>query len=147
MNLIEREFSLAEYAEAQIQSVFLNMYTWVRPRCNPRSHRAEISQAANKMKDDISSGQSDLAATEQICDLDNPPVIREYLSASDEDKQLFEMTFKAFKTNTQLKARERWYDWKMGLMGRVRPDVEEMLAGMRDVSDSSRASGETRLIV
>jgi kinetochore protein Spc7/SPC105 len=86
------------------------------------------------MKDDISFGQAALAATEEVCDLDNPPVIREYLSASDEDKQLFEMTFKAFKTNTQLKARAGWYDWKMSLMGRVRPDVEEMLEGMREVN-------------
>ena len=29
--IIERDFGLAEYAEAQIQSVFLNMYTWVSP--------------------------------------------------------------------------------------------------------------------
>ena len=92
-----------------------------------------LRQAANKMREDISSGQSDLAATEQDCDLDNPPVIREYLSASDEDKQLFEMTFKAFKTNTQLKAREKWYDWKTELMGSVMPHVEEMLAGMGEV--------------
>lgn len=26
---VERDFSLAEYAEAQIQSVFLNLYSWV----------------------------------------------------------------------------------------------------------------------
>ena len=86
------------------------------------------------MKDDISSGQSDLTATENLYDLNNPPVIREYLSASDEDKQLFEMTFKAFKTNTQLKAKESWYVWKMDLLGLVRPDVKEILAGMREVS-------------
>ena len=51
-------------------------------------------QAANKIKDDISDGQVKLAATEEDCDLHNPPVIQEYLSASDEDKQLFEYTFK-----------------------------------------------------
>ena len=86
------------------------------------------------MKEDIQSGQADLSETDHICNLDNPPVIREYLSASDEDRALFEMTFKAFKTNTQLKARERWYDWKTDLMAKVRPDVEELLSGMREVS-------------
>ena len=90
------------------------------------------------MKDDIKQGQADLLATEDSCTLDNPPVIREYLSASEEDRQLFEMTFKAFKTNTQLKAREGWYDWKMSLMGKVRPDVEEMVLGMKEVSGPGR---------
>ena len=85
------------------------------------------------MKDDIKESQAQLQATEEDCDTHNPPVIREYLSATDDDKQLFEMTFKAFKTNTQLKARERWYDWKQGLMERVRPDVEDMLKGMQEV--------------
>lgn len=86
------------------------------------------------MRDDITTGSRALAAQEAICDQLNPPVIVDYLSASDEDKALFELTFKAFKTNTQLKARERWYDWKMGLMERVRPDVEEHLDLMREVS-------------
>ena len=131
--IAEREFGLAEYAEAQIQSVFLNMYTWVRPE-NDRRGRLIFGKAAKKMKDDITSGQSDLTATESLYDLNNPPVIREYLSASDEDKQLFEMTFKAFKTNTQLKAKESWYVWKMELLGLVRPDIKEILGGMRSVS-------------
>ncbi len=77
-----------------------------------------------------------MVETESLSSLHNPPVIKEYLSASDEDKLLFEMTFKAFKTNTQLKARERWYDWKMGVMEKIRPDVEEMLDGMREVGTS-----------
>ncbi|ORY27998.1 Spc7 kinetochore protein-domain-containing protein [Naematelia encephala] len=111
----DREFGLHEYAEAQVQSVFLNMYTW----------------ASNKMRADIQQSQNDLSATEAICDQVNPRVIKEYLSASDEDKQLFEMTFKAFKTNTQLMVREEWYDWKTKLVERVQPDVKEHLEGMR----------------
>ena len=86
------------------------------------------------MKSDISESASQLAQTELDCSVHNPPVIKEYLSAGDEEKKIFELTFKAFKTNTQLKARERWYDWKMDLMGRVRPDVEEVLGCMQDVS-------------
>jgi kinetochore protein Spc7/SPC105 len=96
------------------------------------------------MKDDIRESQAQLDATETDCSVHNPPVIREYLSATDEDKQLFEMTFKAFKANTQLKARERWYDWKMGLMQRVGPDVEEMLKGMQEVGRFGRDTGLAR---
>lgn len=86
------------------------------------------------MHSDITTGLAELAQTEADCSAHNPPVIREYLSASDEDKQLFEMTFKAYKSNTQLKARERWYGWKMGLMERVREDVVEVWEGMKEVS-------------
>lgn len=97
------------------------------------------------MKHDIASGQHDLDATEQECDAENPSVIREYLSASDDDKQLFEMTFKAFKTNTQLKAKEMWYDWKLSLIERMRPEVEEMLTGMQEVSGARIQAGRRRL--
>lgn len=86
------------------------------------------------MRSDIQTGQLELEQTEADCSIHNPPVIREYLCATDEDKVLFEMTFKAYKSNTQLKAKERWYDWKMGLIERVGPDVGEVLEGMREVS-------------
>ena len=95
------------------------------------------------MRVDIQEGQADLLAQEEITSLHNPIVIREYLAATDDEKQIFEMTFKNFKTNTHLKARERWYDWKTSLVEKMRPDVEESLAAMREVngetSTSSRA--------
>ncbi|WWC72755.1 uncharacterized protein I206_106719 [Kwoniella pini CBS 10737] len=122
----ERDFALHEYAEAQVNSIFLNMYTW----------------AANKLREDIRTGQSELDLFESRCDEDSPPVIQEYLSATDEDKQLFEMTFKSFKTNTQLKAKEMWYDWKLQLMQTIKPDVEGMLEGMQEDNDRLTALRE-----
>jgi hypothetical protein len=86
------------------------------------------------LQNDITTSQSDLHKTEQDCTTLNPPVIKEYLSASDEDKALFEMTFKSFKANTQLKARGRWYDWRMGVVRGLRGDMEAMVEGMREVS-------------
>ncbi|WVQ86169.1 hypothetical protein IAT38_008337 [Cryptococcus sp. DSM 104549] len=122
----DREFALHEYTEAQVNSIFLNMYTW----------------AANKLRDDIKSGHEELSAVEARCDEDSPPVIQEYLAATDEDRQLFEMTFKSFKTNTHLKAREMWYDWKWQLMDTIRPDVESMLEGMREDNERLSAMNE-----
>ncbi|WWD20877.1 hypothetical protein CI109_105354 [Kwoniella shandongensis] len=122
----DREFALHEYAEAQVNSVFLNMYTW----------------AANKLREDIKTGQEELAAVESRCDEDSPPVIQEYLAATDEDRQLFELTFKSFKTNTQLKAKEMWYDWKHQLMETIKPDVESMLEGMQEDNDRLSAMNE-----
>ncbi|WVO16910.1 hypothetical protein L204_104596 [Cryptococcus depauperatus] len=112
----ERDFSLHEYTEAQVNNIFLNMYTW----------------AANKLRDDIKTGNDELSLVSARCDLDSPPVIQEYLLASDEDKQLFEMTFKSYKTNTHLKAREMWYDWKWQLLETIKPDVESMLNDMKN---------------
>ncbi|WVR08768.1 hypothetical protein IAU60_005826 [Kwoniella sp. DSM 27419] len=112
----DRDFALHEYAEAQVNSIFLNMYNW----------------AANKLRDDIKSAAVELRSFEERCDEDSPPVIQEYLSATDDDKQLFEMTFKSFKTNTHLKAKEMWYDWKLQLMETIQPDVQNMMAQMQD---------------
>ncbi|WWC65016.1 uncharacterized protein I303_107630 [Kwoniella dejecticola CBS 10117] len=122
----DRDFALHEYSEAQVNSIFLNMYTW----------------AANKLRDDIRIGQSELDLFESRCDEDSPPVIQEYLSATDEDKQLFELTFKSFKTNTQLKAKELWYDWKLQLMQTIKPDVEAMMVGMQEDNDRLTALNE-----
>jgi kinetochore protein Spc7/SPC105 len=47
---------------------------------------------------------------------------------------LFELTFKAFKTNTQLKARAKWYEWKAGILENIRPDVEEVYNEVKAVS-------------
>lgn len=113
----ERDFALHEYTEAQVNSIFLNMYTW----------------ASNKLFQDIQTGDEELAAVSARCDIDSPPVIQEYLAASDEDKQLFEMTFKSFKTNTHLKAKEMWYDWMWQLLETIKPDVQTVLTGMKEV--------------
>lgn len=71
---------------------------------------------------------------ERARSLHNPLVIRHYLAATDEEKVLFEDTFKAFKTNTSLKAKERWYEWKHQIIERLRPDVEALLEDMQEVS-------------
>ncbi|WRT70897.1 uncharacterized protein IL334_007896 [Kwoniella shivajii] len=122
----DREFALHEYAEAQVNSIFLNMFSW----------------AANKLREDIRTGHAELEAFEARCDEDSPPVIQEYLAATDEDKQLFELTFKSFKTNTHLKAKEMWYDWKLQLMQTIKPDVESALEGMRQDNDRLTALSE-----
>lgn len=105
-----------------------------------RSHGAETSwggankQATDAMKRDIAAAQEYLVEHEHICSLDNPPVIREYLTASEEDRGIFEVLLKTYKTNTVLKAKEAWYEWKREFLEMVRPDVEAILSGMQEVS-------------
>jgi hypothetical protein len=57
------------------------------------------------------------------------------LAAEDGDRELFEETFMKFKTNTQLQARGRWYDWKLGMMQKITPDVQELYEGSKEVSE------------
>ena len=90
-------------------------------------------QAAETMKNDIATAQAYVVEQEHICSLDNPPVIREYLTASEEDRAIFEVLLKTYKTNTVLKAKEAWYEWKRGFLEMVRPDVEAILVGMQMV--------------
>ncbi|OWT35957.1 kinetochore protein Spc7/SPC105 [Cryptococcus neoformans Bt1] len=127
----ERDFALHEYTEAQVNSIFLNMYTW----------------ASNKLFQDIQTGDEELAAVSARCDIDSPPVIQEYLAASDEDKQLFEMTFKSFKTNTHLKAKEMWYDWMWQLLETIKPDVQTVLTGMKEDKKRLTAFEEQAVIL
>ena len=86
------------------------------------------------MRGDILAGNAEIQATEVDCGTRNPPVIREYLSATDEDRRLFEMTFKAYRHSGQLRARERWYGWKKMTMEQVALDVRAMVDKMREVS-------------
>ena len=86
------------------------------------------------MRADISASTSEISSIEADCAIFNPPVIREYLGATDDDKQLFEMTFKQYRANQQLIARGRFYAWKLDMLTRVGPDVEGVLVGMREVS-------------
>ena len=86
------------------------------------------------MKRDIAAAQDYLVEHEHICSLDNPPVIREYLTASEEDRGIFEVLLKTYKTNTVLKAKQAWYEWKREFLEMVRPDVEAILGDMQEVS-------------
>ena len=62
-------------------------------------------------------------------------VMREYLAAEEEDRAMFEQTFQTYKAYTLLQAREKWYDWKMAILnGTTRPEIEDLLAGMQEVS-------------
>jgi hypothetical protein len=92
-----------------------------------------MDQATSKVRSDIVQCQSELTYNEQIYDKMNPPVVTEYLAANDSDRMTFEKVFRSFKVSTELKARANWYDWKFGMMEKVRPDVEEVLDEMVQV--------------
>lgn len=131
----DREYPVQAYTEAQVMSVFHHMYSWVRDQ---QSGTYTDPQASSKMKEDITQGLAEIAETESLFSQVNPPGIQDYLCAQDEEKVHFEQLFKEYKTNTHLNAKTRWYDWKQSVVERIKPDVDELLVGMRQVSDHLR---------
>lgn len=72
-------FTLHDYARAQIWKPFYDMYQW----------------GCQQMKRDYEAGQETLEAIDREASEDNPPVIRDYLAASDEEKGVFEVRIAA----------------------------------------------------
>lgn len=133
--MIDREFDLGDFAEAEVHHLFLNMHSWVRGQ-NKR-HRVmgeAYGQIGDKMAEDIKIAQDDLREHEEICKLENPTAIQQYLAAPEEERPVFEALFKSYKTNTTLRAKEGWYTWRKEVLDVVRPDLEAVVTGMREVS-------------
>lgn len=92
------------------------------------------SKANKTVSADIQERVERLAMHEEECEREMPMVMREYLAAEEEDRVMFEQTFQTFKANTVLRAREEWYEWKTArLNDGIRPELEAILAGMKDV--------------
>lgn len=112
----ERDFALHDYARAVISTAQYNMYNW----------------GCNQMRKDIETGQKELEQYDIDISEDNPPVVREYLAASDEDKGFFELTIKNLKTNAHLVAREKWYDWRQSIVNQLKPAVNQYLENLKE---------------
>jgi hypothetical protein len=69
-------FTLHDYARAQIWKPFYDMYQW----------------GCQQMKRDYEAGQETLEAIDREASEDNPPVVRDYLAANDEEKGVFEVS-------------------------------------------------------
>lgn len=121
----ERDYALHDYARAMVSSVHFNMYSW----------------GCNQMRKDIENGQTELEQYDRDISEDNPPVIREYLAANDEEKGFFELTIKNLKTNAHLIAREKWYDWRQSIVTQMRPAVNTYLEGLKEVRPALDAAG------
>ena len=144
MLIVDRTFQACDYTEAKLESIFLNTYIWVSilsGKEDDQPERKELTyQATTMIRSEITDCQSELTYNEKSYDQFNPAVITEYLTSNEHDRIQFEEYFKNLRIHTDLKAREVWYDWKMGMMDRVRPDVEEVLNEILQVSQAARPS-------
>jgi len=106
----DREPELADFVAANVEAVYVNFFQW----------------AIDKMQADIADMGTELGEIEAKLDEDNPIVVREYLSAGEDERGIFEMMLREYKTNTMHCARSNWYDWKRSIMERIRPDIQQI---------------------
>lgn len=60
----------------------------------------------------------------------NPPLFREYMSASPDVKTLMDNQFKNVKTHARLQSKAMWYEWRMKLQEGLKEGLLQTSAGM-----------------
>ncbi len=71
--------------------------------------------SCRELKKYISEGRSIVREIETETFAENPPLFREYMSASPEFKVLMDNQFKNVKTHARLLSKAMWYEWRMKL--------------------------------
>lgn len=108
------EDTLSSFTVANAESIFLHMYEW----------------AIGRMGAELAHGREEIASTTRVCDAENPPVVRDYYECPPEERGLYESTLRNFKAKALLEAQGGWYDWRLGLMERVLPDISSIHEAM-----------------
>ena len=73
-------------------------------------------QSCRELKKYISEGRSIVHEIEVDTYEENPPLFREYLSASPEIRAIMDTQFKNVKTHARLLSKAMWYEWRMKLL-------------------------------
>lgn len=108
------EDTLSSFTVANAESIFLHMYEW----------------AIGRMGEELAHGREEIASTTRVCDAENPPVVRDYYECPPEERGLYESTLRNFKAKALLEAQGGWYDWRLGLMERILPDISAIHSAM-----------------
>lgn len=70
---------------------------------------------------------------------ENPPLFREYMSATPEVKQLMDSQFKNVKTHARLLSKAMWYEWRMKLLEGLKEGLLKVREGMDEDEDKLEA--------
>ena len=82
------------------------------------------------MKKYISDGRRIVREIETETFEENPPLFREYMTASPEFKVLMDNQFKNVKTHARLLSKAMWYEWRMKLQDGLKEGLLKTAEGM-----------------
>ncbi|POS77553.1 Spc7 kinetochore protein [Diaporthe helianthi] len=89
-----------------------------------------FQHCCRELKKYISEGRKIVREIETETFQENPPLFREYITASPEFKNLMDNQFKNVKTNARLLSKAMWYDWRMKLQDGLREGLVKIAEGM-----------------
>jgi len=89
-----------------------------------------MRQACHELKSYISEGRKTVREIETETFEENPPLFREYISATPDMKLVMDNQLKNVKTHARLLSKGMWYDWRMTLLGTLKEGLFKTGEGM-----------------
>lgn len=86
--------------------------------------------SCRELKKYISEGRRMVKEIETDTFEENPPLFREYMSATPEVKALMDNQFKNVKTHARLLSKAMWYEWRMKLQDGLKEGLVKIAQGM-----------------
>lgn len=105
-------------------------------------------QACHELKSYISEGRKTVREIETETFEENPPLFREYISATPDMKLVMDNQLKNVKTHARLLSKGMWYDWRMTLLGTLKEGLFKTGEGMikdEEILDQQQALLDTVL--
>jgi kinetochore protein Spc7/SPC105 len=103
-----------------------------------------FQHSCRELKKYISEGRKIVREIETETFQENPPLFREYMTASPEFKSLMDNQFKNVKSNARLLSKAMWYDWRMKLQDGLREGLVKIAEGM--VADEQLLEKQRKLL-
>lgn len=98
--------------------------------------------SCRELKKYISEGRRIVREIETETFVENPPLFREYISASPEFKLIMDNQFKNVKTNARLLSKAMWYEWRMKLQDGLKEGLIKIAEGMTNDDELLREQEE-----
>lgn len=86
--------------------------------------------SCRELKKYISEGRRIVREIESETFEENPPLFREYMSATPDFKSILDNQFKNGKTHARLESKAMWYAWRMALQEGLREGLVKIAEGM-----------------
>jgi kinetochore protein Spc7/SPC105 len=101
-----------------------------------------FQHSCRELKKYISEGRSIVREIETETFEENPPLFREYMSATPDVRVLMDNQFKNVKTHARLLSKGMWYEWRMKLLDGLKDGLYKISEGMEADAESLKHQQE-----